>query len=155
MPSPASVQEALALLQQNVALLEKTLGSLPGEAPADPAADHSLARGLIRRIDQLEDLMAEGERALPGLAARLRPLHASLLNLLREHSIEPYTVRRGQPLDPETRRRVTVIGSVPKGDGMPEVAEVVRRGYQRNCDRDTRPALILRPAEVRARSRPR
>jgi molecular chaperone GrpE (heat shock protein) len=117
-------------------------------------SDHSLARGLIQRLDQLEDLMAAGEKALPGLAARLAPLHASLLELLRDHSIEPYTVPPGQPLDVATRKRITIVEAAPEGAGVTEIAEVFRPGYQLNPGTGDGPAVILRKAEVRTLRRP-
>jgi molecular chaperone GrpE (heat shock protein) len=124
-------------------------GAVPGREH-----DHSLARGLIQRIDQLEDLMAAGDKALPGLAARLAPLHASLLELLRDHSIEPYTVAPGEPLDVATRKRITIVEAAPEGPGITEIAEVFRAGYQVIQGAGDQPAVVLRKAEVRTLRRP-
>ena len=154
LPPPVSAQSALASLQRDVALLEKSLGALQHGAAAAHDQNHGLARGLIQRIDQLEDLMAAGEKALPGLADRLAPLHASLLELLREHSIEPYTVPPGQPLDVATRKRITIVEAAPEGEGVTEVAEVFRPGYQLTQASAALPAVILRKAEVRTLRRP-
>lgn len=153
-PPPMSAQSALASLQRDMALLEKSLGALQNGVGVGHDQNHGLARGLIQRIDQLEDLMVAGEKALPGLADRLAPLHASLLELLREHSIEPYTVPPGQTLDVATRKRITIVEPATEGEGVTEVAEVFRPGYQVTPGSDDQPAIILRKAEVRTLRRP-
>ena len=113
------------------------------------------ARGLIQRIDLLDDLMVKLEKNAPGSAAPLRPLRASLLELLHEHGIEPYVVAPGQLLDVATRKRITIMEPARDGDGPTEVAEIFRPGYQLK-DGDARGASgrILRKTEVRTRRRP-
>lgn len=147
--TPKTAKTALASIQRDVALLEKTLGALQDGAAPGAEADQALARGLIQRIDLLEDLMTSGERTLPGLADRLAPLHASLLELLREHSIEPYTVQLGHALDVATRKRITIVEPAPEGEGITEIAEVFRPGYHFTRGSGDLPAVILRKAEVR------
>ena len=113
------------------------------------------ARGLIQRIDLLDDLMVKLEKNAPGSAAPLRPLRASLLELLHEHGIEPYVVAPGQLLDVATRKRITIMEPARDGDGPTEVAEIFRPGYQLK-DGDARGASgrILRKTEVSTRRRP-
>jgi hypothetical protein len=113
------------------------------------------ARGLIKRIDLLDDLMVKLEKNSPGSAAPLRPLRASLLELLHEHGIEPYVVAPGQLLDVATRKRITIMEPARDGDGPTEVAEIFRPGYQLK-DGDAREASgrILRKTEVSTRRRP-
>jgi molecular chaperone GrpE (heat shock protein) len=139
----------LASIQRDVALLEKSLGALQeAEGPA-LEREHAFARGLIQRIDLLEDLMAAGEKSLPGMAARLAPLHASLLELLKEQAIEPFTVPPGQALDVATRKRITIVEPAPEGEGLTQIAEVFRSGYHFTRGSGDLPAVILRKAEVR------
>jgi pSer/pThr/pTyr-binding forkhead associated (FHA) protein len=113
------------------------------------------ARGLIQRIDLLDDLMVKLEKNASGSAAPLRPLRASLLELLHEHGIEPYVVAPGQLLDVATRKRINIMEPARDGDGPTEVAEIFRPGYQLR-DGDTRGASgrILRKTEVSTRRRP-
>ncbi len=145
---PVSARTALASLQRDVALLEKTLGALQVGKEEGPPEEQTLACGLIQRIDQLEDLMMAGESSLPGFAQRLEPLHASLLQLLRDHGIERYTVPPGQPLDIATRRRITIVAAAPEGEGITEIAEVFRAGYHSVAAIGSGPAAIVRKAEV-------
>lgn len=113
------------------------------------------ARGLIQRIDLLDDLMVKLEKNAPGSAAPLRPLRASLLELLHEHGIEPYVVAPGQLLDVATRKRITIMEPARDGDGPTEVAEIFRPGYQlRDGDARGASGRILRKTEVSTRRRP-
>ena len=99
--------------------------------------------------------MVKLEKNAPGSAAPLRPLRASLLELLHEHGIEPYVVAPGQLLDVATRKRITIMEPARDGDGPTEVAEIFRPGYQLK-DGDARGASgrILRKTEVSTRRRP-
>jgi pSer/pThr/pTyr-binding forkhead associated (FHA) protein len=113
------------------------------------------ARGLIQRIDLLDDLMAKMEKNSSGSAAPLRPLRASLLELLHEHGIEPYVVAPGQLLDVATRKRINIMEPARDGDGPTEVAEIFRPGYQlRDGDARGASGRILRKTEVSTRRRP-
>jgi pSer/pThr/pTyr-binding forkhead associated (FHA) protein len=112
-------------------------------------------RGLIQRIDLLDDLMVKLEKNSSGSAAPLRPLRASLLELLHEHGIEPYVVAPGQLLDVATRKRITIMEPARDGDGPTEVAEIFRPGYQlRDGDARGASGRILRKTEVSTRRRP-
>jgi len=147
-----TAKTALASIQRDVALLERTLGALQ-ENP-EPDRDHALAKGLIQRIDLLEDLIEAAGKSTPDLADQLRPLHDSLLELLREHSIEAYTVTPGQALDVATRKRITIVEAATEGEGITEIAEVFRPGYRFTRGSGDLPAVILRKAEVRTLRRP-
>ena len=150
---PLSARSVLASLHRDVALLEESISVLQEirETPAE--SNHAFARGLIQRIDLLEDLMASSDAAAEGLATRLAPLHGSLLDLLREHSIEPFTLPVGHPLDVAARKRITIVEAAPEGEGVTEIAEVFRPGYQFLPQPPGSPPILLRKAEVRTTRR--
>lgn len=143
--TPPNARSVLASLHRDVALLEQSIGALQGSLEAPAESDHSLARGLIQRIDLLEDLMASDA----GLADRLAPLHGSLLDLLKEHAIEPFTLPIGHLLDVATRKRITIVEAAQDGAGVTEIAEIFRPGYQLLPPPLGTPPIILRKAEVR------
>lgn len=144
----ATLKAALASLHNDVAVLEQTLSGLEERAKPEPPDDLAWAHGLIKRIDLLEDLMGAGERALPGLAARLEPLHASLLQLLKDFGIERYTMPTGEALDVAMRRRITIVEAAREGEGVTEIGEVFRPGYEYLAAKGARAPTILRKAEV-------
>ena len=144
-PAPTATAAAAVPPPDEEAVLSSGLGGGEVVIPA---------RGLIQRIDLLDDLMVKLEKNAPGSAAPLRPLRASLLELLHEHGIEPYVVAPGQLLDVATRKRITIMEPARDGDGPTEVAEIFRPGYQLK-DGDARGASgrILRKTEVSTRRR--
>ncbi|MFN0129507.1 MAG: FHA domain-containing protein [Verrucomicrobiales bacterium] len=145
----ATLKAALASLHNDVAVLEQTLSGLQDRAKPESPDDLAWARGLIQRIDLLEDLMVAGERSMPGFAQRLEPLRASLLQLLSDHGFERYTMPTGQVLDVAMRRRITIVEAASEGEGITEIGEVFRPGYQRAGAVGESAATILRKAEVR------
>lgn len=145
-PAPTATAAAPVPPPDEEAVLSSGLGGSEVVIPA---------RGLIQRIDLLDDLMVKLEKNALGSAAPLRPLRASLLELLHEHGIEPYVVAPGQLLDVATRKRITIMEPARDGDGPTEVAEIFRPGYQlRDGDARGASGRILRKTEVSTRRRP-
>lgn len=108
------------------------------------------AKGLIKRIDLLDDLIANVAGRDAGAAGQLGPLRASFEELLREHSVEPFTVEVGRPLDVATRKKINIVEATAGQEGTTEIAEVFRPGYV--CQKGPGGApIVLRKAEVRTR----
>jgi molecular chaperone GrpE (heat shock protein) len=108
------------------------------------------AKGLIKRIDLLDDLIANVADRDASAAAQLGPLRASFEDLLREHSVEPFTVEVGKPIDVATRKKITIVEATKDQDGATEIAEVFRPGYLWQNGGGGAP-MVLRKAEVRTR----
>jgi hypothetical protein len=103
---------------------------------------------LIKRLDLLDTLLASLEGRDPTTAAQITPLRDSLLELLRDHSIEPFTFEAGTKLDVAMRKRIHIVEPTNDPDGATEITRVFRPGYVwRNGPAS--PPVVLRKAEVR------
>ena len=118
--------------------------------PSSENADE-FARSLIKRIDLLDDLAANAAGRDARLASQLSPLRASLVELLRELSVEPFSVEVGQALDVATRKRIRIV-EPPRANptARPRSRKSFVAGTSWRNGAGTAP-MILRKAEVRTR----
>ena len=100
-------------------------------------------------MDLLDDLAANAAGRDARLASQLSPLRASFVELLRELSVEPFSVEVGKALDVATCRESTSWNPRPNPTARPRSRKSFVAGTWSN-GAGTAP-MILRKAEVRTR----
>jgi hypothetical protein len=103
------------------------------EAP-DPnwGTVHSLARSFIRKLDLIDDLLAHlaAQPEAAGTRHQLVVFRAGLLDILKEYSIEAYSLEPGTIIDVAARKRIQIVETLSEGaqDGT-RVVRTYRPGY--------------------------
>ncbi len=121
------------------------------EAP-DPnwGTVHSLARSFIRKLDLIDDLLAHLAAQPEGGGTRhqLVVFRDGLLDILKEYSIESYSLEPGTIIDVAARKRIQIVETLSEGghDGT-RVVRTYRPGYV--ClNGDLGISTLLRKADV-------
>ncbi len=135
----AALNAKVADLRQQQAETERRLDILNdrlhgmSEAP-DPnwGTVHSLARSFIKKLDLIDDLISHlGNR--PEAAETLDQLsifRSGLLDILKEYSIEAYSLEPGTVIDVAARKRIQIVETLSEGshDGT-RIVRTYRPGY--------------------------
>jgi molecular chaperone GrpE (heat shock protein) len=121
------------------------------EAP-DPnwGTVHSLARSFIKKLDLIDDLIAhlsshgDSRDAL----AQLQVFRSGLLDILKEYSIESYSLEPGTVIDIAARKRIQIVETLSQGGHAGTlIVRTYRPGYV--CQNgDLGIPTLLRKADV-------
>ena len=121
------------------------------EAP-DPnwGTVHTLARSFIKKLDLIDDLIAHlsGQPASTATLEQLSVFRCGLLDVLKEYSIESYSLEPGTVIDVAARKRIQIVESLSEGshDGT-RIVRTYRPGYV--ClNGDLGISTLLRKADV-------
>ena len=121
------------------------------EAP-DPnwGTVHSLARSFIKKLDLMDDLMAHltGQPKSASTLEQLSVFRSGLLDILKEYSIEAYSLEPGTVIDVAARKRIQIVETLSEGshDGT-RIVRTYRPGYV--ClNGDLGISTLLRKADV-------
>ncbi len=133
--------------------LEFLTDRLTGMADApDPnwGTVHSLALSFIRKLDLIEDLMAHlaTQPEAAGTLSQLEVLRAGLLDILKEYTVEAYSLEPGTVIDVAARKRIQIVETLSEGchDGT-RIVRTYRPGYV--CmNGDLGISTLLRKADV-------
>ena len=152
-----SLHSKVADLRQQQAEAERRLEFLDdrltgmSEAP-DPnwGTVHSLARSFIRKLDLIDDLLAHlaAQPEAAGTRHQLVVFRDGLLDILKEYSIEAYSLEPGTIIDVAARKRIQIVETLSEGgqDGT-RVVRTYRPGYV--ClNGDLGISTLLRKADV-------
>lgn len=152
-----SLHSKVADLRQQQAEAERRLEFLDdrltgmSEAP-DPnwGTVHSLARSFIRKLDLIDDLLAHlaVQPEAAGTRHQLVVFRDGLLDILKEYSIEAYSLEPGTIIDVAARKRIQIVETLSEGgqDGT-RVVRTYRPGYV--ClNGDLGISTLLRKADV-------
>ncbi len=152
-----SLHSKVSDLRQQQAEAERRLEFLDdrltgmSEAP-DPnwGTVHSLARSFIRKLDLIDDLLAHlaVQPEAAGTRHQLVVFRDGLLDILKEYSIEAYSLEPGTIIDVAARKRIQIVETLSEGghDGT-RVVRTYRPGYV--ClNGDLGISTLLRKADV-------
>ena len=121
------------------------------EAP-DPnwGTVHTLARSFIKKLDLIDDLIAHlsGQPESTATLEQLSVFRCGLLDVLKEYSIESYSLEPGTVIDVAARKRIQIVESLSEGshDGT-RIVRTYRPGYV--ClNGDLGISTLLRKADV-------
>ncbi len=156
--------EGLEILHARVGALRKEQGEserrlefltdrLAGmsEAP-DPnwGTVHSLARSFIRKLDLMDDLVAHlsGQSGNAEALNQVQVLRSGLLDILKEYSIESYSLEPGTVIDVAARKRIQIVETrSEESQDATRVVRTFRPGYV--CfNGDLGISTLLRKADV-------
>ncbi len=149
----ARTEARLRVLKQQIAESESYLRIIRESLRLDDATVRVLTQQVIKRIDLIDDLIAGYRHKDAGdVVEQLDLLRETFLDLLREHSVEPYTFAPGTQLSLARRRRIKIVESRTEssaGNDVPRILETLRPGYLcASHNPDQTDDLILRKAEV-------
>ncbi|MDB6072222.1 MAG: domain containing protein [Verrucomicrobiales bacterium] len=121
------------------------------EAP-DPnwGTVHSLARSFIRKLDLMDDLVAHlsGQSGNAEALNQVQVLRSGLLDILKEYSIESYSLEPGTVIDVAARKRIQIVETrSEESQDATRVVRTFRPGYV--CSNgDLGISTLLRKADV-------
>ena len=144
------LRQQQAEAERRLEFLDDRLAGM-SEAP-DPnwGTVHSLARSFIRKLDLIDDLLAHlaAQPEATGTRHQLVVFRAGLLDILKEYSIEAYSLEPGTIIDVAARKRIQIVETLSEGaqDGT-RVVRTYRPGYV--ClNGDLGISTLLRKADV-------
>ena len=144
------LRQQQAEAERRLAFLDDRLSGM-SEAP-DPnwGTVHSLARSFIRKLDLIDDLMAHlaSQPDASGTVDQLRVFRAGLIDILKEYSIEAYSLEPGTVIDVAARKRIQIVETLSEGShNGTRVVRTYRPGYV--ClNGDLGISTLLRKADV-------
>ena len=144
------LRQQQAEAERRLAFLDDRLSGM-SEAP-DPnwGTVHSLARSFIRKLDLIDDLMAHlaSQPDASGTVEQLRVFRAGLIDILKEYSIEAYSLEPGTVIDVAARKRIQIVETLSEGShNGTRVVRTYRPGYV--ClNGDLGISTLLRKADV-------
>ena len=117
-------ESRLQELKQQISESESYLRIVRESLRLDDATVRVLTQQLIKRIDLIDDMIASYRHQDAGdVVEQLDLLRETFLDMLREHSVEPYTFEPGTQLSLARRRRIKIVESRteanPGSDGAP------------------------------------
>jgi len=146
----ADLRQQQAEAECRLGFLQDRLEGMSGAPDPDWGTVHSLARSFIKKLDLMDDLtahlasQAESRDAL----AQLEVFRSGLLDILKEYSIEAYSLEPGTVIDVSVRKRIQIVEtlSADHPDGT-RIVRTYRPGYV--CQNgDLGIPTLLRKADV-------
>ncbi|MFT5407783.1 MAG: chromosome segregation ATPase, partial [Verrucomicrobiales bacterium] len=144
--------EAAKHLQTELKILRNRKKTLTKAVDTEWGTVHLFAKGVIKRLDLVEDMIEryEAEDIGGDVTGQLKILRSSLQDALMEHSVEAYTYKPGTEISVGDRKRIKIIEvdrTAPATPGKTNILKTLRVGYVCH-NAEGSPKTILRKSDV-------